>query len=238
MVTLFRFKVKRFFAKVDASSFDKEVVGLAGLVGSGRSEILDVIAGRTPFEGSYNVDDEAISNTNPKEMRDRGVILLTEDRKREGLLFNLNLVKNVTAGSMSKFVKHGMIEAKPEFKAASEAMQALSVKTRNYLAEPSQLSGGNQQKLLLARALLSKPKILLLDEPTKGVDIGARQEIYNIINDVKKSGTGVILVSSDLDELLLLADRVVVVARGVTVDEFNRGEGDEARILKFGTGVL
>jgi ribose transport system ATP-binding protein/D-xylose transport system ATP-binding protein len=215
-----------------------EVVGLAGLVGSGRSEILDLIAGRNNFEGSYELDGESISNTNPSEMRERGVILLTEDRKREGLLFNLNLVKNVTAGSISKYVKYGIIDGSSEFKAATDSMQALSVKTRNYLAEPSQLSGGNQQKLLLARALLAKPKILLLDEPTKGVDIGARQEIYNIINDVKKNGTGVILVSSDLDELLLLADRVVVVARGTTVDEFSRGEGDEARVLRFGTGVL
>lgn len=215
-----------------------EVLGLAGLVGSGRSEILDLIAGRTTFEGSYTVSGESISHTNPNDMRARGVILLTEDRKREGLLFNLNLVKNVTAGSMPKFVKRGMIDVNSEYEAATEAMQSLSVKTRNYLAVPSQLSGGNQQKLLLARALLAQPKILLLDEPTKGVDIGARQEIYNIINDVKRNGTGIILVSSDLDELLLLADRVVVVARGATVDEFNRGDGDEARVLKFGTGVL
>lgn len=215
-----------------------EVLGLAGLVGSGRSEILDIIAGRTAFTGSFLMDNEAISNSNPKEMRERGVILLTEDRKREGLLFNLNLVKNVTAGSMFKFVRRGMIDSGAEFEAATSAMQSLSVKTSNYLGEPSQLSGGNQQKLLLARALLAKPKILLLDEPTKGVDIGARQEIYNIINDVKRSGTGIVLVSSDLDELLLLADRVIVIAHGSSVDEFNRGEGDESRVLKFGTGVL
>jgi ABC-type sugar transport system ATPase subunit len=217
---------------------DGEILGLAGLVGSGRSEILSAIAGRSAFSGSLKVGNQEITSPSPKKMRDRGIVILTEDRKREGLLFNLNLVRNVIAGSTEKFSKFGLVQMKDEYEEAFRSMESLAVKTRSYLAEPAQLSGGNQQKVLLARALTSAPKILLLDEPTKGVDVGARQEIYQIIRRIKDSGTGIIVVSSDLDELLLLSDRVVVVANGTTVDEFAKGEGDEARVLRFGTGLL
>lgn len=217
---------------------DGEILGLAGLVGSGRSEILNAIAGRSTFSGSLKVGNIKIETPTPRRMRELGIVILTEDRKREGLLFNLNLVRNVIAGSTERFSNFGLVKVKQELKAASKSMESLAVKTRSYLAEPAQLSGGNQQKVLLARALTSSPKILLLDEPTKGVDVGARQEIYQIIRRIKESGTGIIVVSSDLDELLLLSDRVVVVANGSTVDEFSRGEGDEARVLRFGTGLL
>ena len=214
-----------------------EIVGLGGLVGSGRSEVLDVISGRLPFTGKMIWQDKVLTSTNPSEMRKNGIFYLTEDRKREGLLFNLNLKKNVTAGSLDLFSKFGFLNENRESEIAVASMKALSVKTKNFSSEPSNLSGGNQQKLLLARALIANPKILLLDEPTKGVDVGARQEIYRIIHEVQKSGTSVIVVSSDLDELLALVDRVIVISNGTTVDEFERADGDESRILKFGTGV-
>jgi len=217
---------------------DGEILGLAGLVGSGRSEILSAIAGRSALSGTFKVGNQVISAPSPRKMRKLGIVILTEDRKREGLLFNLNLVRNVIAGSTEKFTNFGLVKVKQEFREASKSMESLAVKTRSYLAEPAHLSGGNQQKLLLARALTSSPRILLLDEPTKGVDVGARQEIYQIIRRIKETGTGIVVVSSDLDELLLLSDRVVVVANGTTVDEFVKGEGDEARVLRFGTGLL
>lgn len=216
-----------------------EILGLGGLVGSGRTEVLDIISGRTPLtSGQIILNGEVIVGTNPQKMRDRGVIYLTEDRKREGLLFNLNLIKNSTAGSLKLFSKFGLLDERKESEIAIAAMKSLTVKTNSYVAEPSHLSGGNQQKVLLARALISKPKILLLDEPTKGVDVGARQEIYEVIRRIQSAGTSVIVVASDLDELLSLANRVVVMANGKSVDEFERADGDEARILKFGTGVL
>lgn len=217
---------------------DGEILGLAGLVGSGRSEILSAIAGRSTLSGTFKVGNQVISAPSPRKMRELGIVILTEDRKREGLLFNLNLVRNVIAGSTEKFTNFGLVKVKQEFREASKSMESLAVKTKSYLAEPAHLSGGNQQKVLLARALTSSPRILLLDEPTKGVDVGARQEIYQIIRRIKETGTGIIVVSSDLDELLLLSDRVVVVANGTTVDEFVKGEGDEARVLRFGTGLL
>jgi ABC-type sugar transport system ATPase subunit len=208
-------------------------------VGSGRTEVLDVISGRTPASsGQITLNGEVIDGTSPQKMRENGIIYLTEDRKREGLLFNLNLIKNSTAGSLKLFSKFGLLDERKESDIGIEAMKSLTVKTNSYAAEPSHLSGGNQQKVLLARALISKPKILLLDEPTKGVDVGARQEIYEVIRRIQKTGTSIIVVASDLDELLSLANRVVVMAGGKSVDEFERADGDEARILKFGTGVL
>jgi ribose transport system ATP-binding protein len=216
-----------------------EILGLGGLVGSGRTEVLDVVSGRTPVSlGQITLNGEVIDGTSPQKMRERGIIYLTEDRKREGLLFNLNLIKNSTAGSLKLFSKFGLLDERKESDIAIEAMKSLTVKTNSYGAEPSHLSGGNQQKVLLARALISKPKILLLDEPTKGVDVGARQEIYEVIRRIQKAGTSIIVVASDLDELLSLANRVVVMAGGKSVDVFERADGDEARILKFGTGVL
>ncbi len=216
-----------------------EILGLGGLVGSGRSEVLDVISGRTlALTGKMSVLENVIQNATPRKMRDLGIIYLTEDRKREGLLFNMNLIKNTTAGSLKLFSKFGLLDESRESDMAVTAMKSLSVKTNSYTSEPSHLSGGNQQKVLLARALISKPKILLLDEPTKGVDVGARQEIYDVIRTIQSAGTSVIVVASDLDELLSLVDRVVVMANGRSVDEFDRADGDESRILKFGTGIL
>lgn len=218
---------------------DCEILGLGGLVGSGRSELLDVISGRTQvLTGNLIVAEEVLSNIDVKKMRKRGVILLTEDRKREGLLFNIDLIKNVTAGSLKLFTRFGIISEFKEYDIAVNKMKELSVKASGYSSEPSHLSGGNQQKVLLARALISNPTILLLDEPTKGVDVGARQEIYDVIHHIREQGTAVIVVSSDLEELLSLVDRVVVMANGETVDEFERDDGDESRILKYGTGVL
>jgi ABC-type sugar transport system ATPase subunit len=226
-------------SNVNLTVREGEILGLGGLVGSGRTEVLDLISGRTSLaSGKITLSGEVIVGANPQKMRDRGIIYLTEDRKREGLLFNLNLIKNTTAGSLNLFSKFGLLDERKESEIAVAAMKSLTVKTNSYAAEPSHLSGGNQQKVLLARALISKPKILLLDEPTKGVDVGARQEIYEVIRRIQASGTSVIVVASDLDELLSLANRVVVMAGGKSVDEFERVDGDEARILKFGTGVL
>lgn len=222
---------------IDFELREGEILGLGGLVGSGRSELLNALAGRISSTGHLKIDGQEISKRTPNIMRRHGVHLLTEDRKREGLLFNLNLIQNVTAGSVSMFSKMGMINKAREEEVSIGLMQSLSVKTISYLADPHQLSGGNQQKLLLARILVESPRILLLDEPTKGVDVGARQEIYRIIRELQASGKSIIVVSSDLEELLMIAERIIVISGGRKVDEFYRRDGDEARILKGSAGL-
>jgi ribose transport system ATP-binding protein len=215
-----------------------EILGLAGLVGSGRSEVLNSLFGRIPSTGRIILQGEDFLPKNPSNARAHGMSLLSEDRKRDGLLFNLNLIQNVTAGSASIFSHGQFINRSSEKTKASKVMNALSVKAASYLDIPSQLSGGNQQKLLFARVLIENPKILLLDEPTKGVDVGVREEIYNIIRSLRDQGTSIIVVSSDLKELIEISDRLVVLSQGEVTDEFDRSEGSESRILIASSGLV
>jgi ribose transport system ATP-binding protein len=215
-----------------------EILGLAGLVGSGRSEVLNSLFGRIPSTGKILLQGEDFVPESPSNARAHGMSLLSEDRKRDGLLFNMNLIKNVTAGSASIFSRVQFVNGSSEKAKASETMSALSVKASSYLDVPSQLSGGNQQKLLFARVLIENPKILLLDEPTKGVDVGVREEIYKIIRSLRDQGTSIIVVSSDLKELIEISDRLIVLSQGEVTDEFDRSDGGEARILMASSGVV
>ncbi len=224
--------------EINFELFPGEILGLGGLVGSGRTELFNALYGRIPSTGSVELSGKTYSKRTPNIMRSAGMYLLTEDRKREGLLFNLNLIKNVTIGSLRLFSHLGIIQPKVETNRAIEQMKAFAVKTSSYAADPHQLSGGNQQKLLIARILIQNPKVLLLDEPTKGVDVGARQEIYRIMRELRESGTSIIVISSDLEELLSVSERVIVMSSGRKVDEFARAEGDEARILKGSAGLI
>jgi ribose transport system ATP-binding protein/D-xylose transport system ATP-binding protein len=161
--------------------------------------------------------------------------MLTEDRKREGLLFNMNLRENVTIGNLA-LVSHGvLVDRRAEAARAQEFMEALSVRARSATADVAHLSGGNQQKVLLARVLMNAPKVLLLDEPTKGVDVGTKQEIYRLIVQLADEGMAIVMVSSEIPELLGLCDRCLVLAGGTIVDEFARGEGSEERVIEATT---
>jgi ribose transport system ATP-binding protein/D-xylose transport system ATP-binding protein len=216
---------------------ENEILGLAGLVGSGRSEVLNAIFGRIPSSGEITLDGEVFLPTSPSHARSKGFSLLAEDRKREGLFFNLNIFQNVSAGSMKLFSKRNFVDTHKEKLETGNYLDSLRVKAPEYSILPAQLSGGNQQKILFARVLIEKPRILFLDEPTKGVDIGVRTEIYKIIEQLRSSGTSIIVVSSDLKELLGICDRFVVLSQGTVTDEFISGDGGEARILKASSGL-
>lgn len=209
-----------------------EIVGLAGLLGSGRSEILHGIFGRVPAEGTVKVDGRPIDIRSPRDARDAGIALLTEDRKRDGLLFNLPVGANITIGNLEPLSARGLVRADREKSAILEAMRQLNVKAPSPQASVAHLSGGNQQKLLFARVLMRAPKVLLLDEPTKGVDAATRQEIYRLVVELANKGVALIVVSSELEEVLGLCDRCLTIADGRIVDEFKRGEGGEDRVLR------
>jgi len=209
-----------------------EIVGLAGLLGSGRSEILHGIFGRVPAEGTVKVDGQAIAIHSPRDARDAGIALLTEDRKRDGLLFNLPVGANITIGNLDPLSARGMVRGDRERSAILEAMRQLNVKASSPQASVAHLSGGNQQKLLFARVLMRAPKVLLLDEPTKGVDAATRQEIYRLVVELANKGVALVVVSSELEEVLGLCDRCLTIADGRIVDEFRRGEGGEDRVLR------
>ncbi|MDQ3558709.1 MAG: sugar ABC transporter ATP-binding protein [Pseudomonadota bacterium] len=209
-----------------------EILGIAGLLGSGRSELLGAIYGAVPYSGRILVEGREVALRSPKNARDAAIALLTEDRKRSGLLFNLPVARNITIGNLNLFSASGIVRGAAERTAALRAMHELRVKAPSLGAAVAHLSGGNQQKLLLARVLMRDPKILLLDEPTKGVDVGTRHEIYRLIVDLADRGVGLIVVSSELEEVIGLCDRCLILAEGRIVDEFTRGEGSEERVLR------
>jgi ribose transport system ATP-binding protein len=209
-----------------------EIVGLAGLLGSGRSEILHGIFGRVPAEGTVKVAGQPVAIRSPRDARDAGIALLTEDRKRDGLLFNLPVGANITIGNLDPLSARGMVRGDRERSAILEAMRQLNVKASSPQASVAHLSGGNQQKLLFARVLMRAPKVLLLDEPTKGVDAATRQEIYRLVVELADKGVALVVVSSELEEVLGLCDRCLTIADGRIVDAFKRGEGGEDRVLR------
>ena len=209
-----------------------EIVGLAGLLGSGRSEILPGIYGRVRAEGEVGVDGEGIAIRTPRDARDAGIALMTEDRKRDGLLFNLPVGANITIGNLDGLARRGVVRGERERSAVRDAMRALNVKAASPQGSVAHLSGGNQQKLLFARVLMRAPRVLLLDEPTKGVDASTRAEIYRLVTELADKGVALVVVASELEEVIGLCDRCLVVADGRIVDEFRRGEGGDDRVLR------
>ncbi|CAL9396944.1 Arabinose import ATP-binding protein AraG [Streptomyces sp. enrichment culture] len=209
-----------------------EIVGLAGLVGSGRSEILETVYGaRKPTTGQVLVDGRALKPGSVRAAVRAGLGLAPEERKAQGLLMLESVTRNVSVSSMSRFSRAGWIDRGAELGAARAATRELSLRPDNPSAPVRTLSGGNQQKAVLARWLLRGCKVLLLDEPTRGVDVGARAELYAVIRRLADEGLAVLLVSSEVPEVLGLADRVLVLREGRVVHTAPARELDEHRVL-------
>jgi ABC-type sugar transport system ATPase subunit len=208
-----------------------EVLGIAGLVGAGRSEIGAALFGldrRTG--GSLQLHGREIDPRSPAEARRLGIALLPEDRKREGLMMQMSIAENAVLGRGSGFIRR-----MEERSALNPIFQSLALKASSREACVGTLSGGNQQKVLLARCLLGDPEVLFLDDPTRGIDVGAKQEIYAIIESLASQGKGVILVSSELPELLLLSDRILVMREGRLSAALDRKQASEESIMKAAT---
>ena len=192
-----------------------EIVGLAGLVGSGRSAIAQTLVGLGPpsmaRSARIEMAGQPVSLPSPRAARRQRVIYLTEDRKRAGVFADLSVLVNTTAASLEHFSPGGLIASRRERREARTILERLRLVARSLNAPARQLSGGNQQKLLIGRALLSAPRLLVCDEPTRGVDVGAKQEIYSILAEIAGRGVGVLLISSELKELLMLCHRIFVV---------------------------
>jgi ABC-type sugar transport system ATPase subunit len=232
-----RFGVNRAISGVSFDLKPSEILGLAGLLGSGRTEILHALYGRIPYHGDLVLDGRPTPINSPGDAREAGIALLTEDRKRDGLLFNLSVGANITIGNLEPLSYCGIVIGERENNSVLAAMRSLNVIARSPQAAVAHLSGGNQQKLLFARVLMNAPRVLLLDEPTKGVDASTRHEIYRLIVDLATKGVALIVVASELEEVIGIADRCLVVADGHIVDEFRRGEGGEDRVLRAVTAA-
>jgi ribose transport system ATP-binding protein len=210
-----------------------EIVGLFGIMGAGRTELLQTIFGLHPCmsTGQVLVDGEAVRIQSPGDAIRAGVALAPEDRKAEGLVLTMGLSENVSLPSLARLTRFGILSQKSERSLAQRFIDRLHVKTQRVNQPVASLSGGNQQKVVLSKWLATKPKVLLLDEPTRGIDINAKREIYGVISQLAQDGMGIVLVSSELPEILALADRILVLAEGRLTAEFRRGEATEENVL-------
>jgi rhamnose transport system ATP-binding protein len=211
-----------------------EIVGVAGLLGSGRSELLRAIFGADPVEGGrIEVDGEPVAPGSPRRAVQAGLGLLTEDRKTLGLLLELSIRENASLAHIDEISRFWVVDRKRERNLVDHYLGGLRLRAGSWEQPVSSLSGGNQQKVLLARWLATKAKVLLFDEPTKGVDVGAKSEIYKVIGDLAAEGLGVVVVSSYLPEVLGLADRVVVMREGGVAGELPARGSTEEGVLRL-----
>jgi ABC-type sugar transport system ATPase subunit len=213
-----------------------EVVGVAGLAGAGRTEMVEAIFGAQPAEsGEIEFGSEKITSTagRPNRSVARGLSLLTEDRKRTGLCLNLPLATNITLANIRALVRGGRLRRKAEFNVAGNLILKLGIRPPSPSKPVGRLSGGNQQKSLLARWLFANSQVFLLDEPTRGVDVAARSEIYREINELAEAGAAIVMVSSDLPELLGMSDRILVMRRGRIVAELDAKKTSQEEVLKY-----
>jgi ABC-type sugar transport system ATPase subunit len=212
-----------------------EILGLAGLVGSGRSEVVNAVVGRLGHTGRILISGKITQIHSPADAKRVGIGLITEDRKRDGLLRNLEVRPNITLHSLNAFASSGLINASKEKRLASEQVKRFNIRTPSIEQMIVNLSGGNQQKVILAKVLMANPRILLMDEPTKGIDIGAKNEIYKLMLELVQEGISIIMISSELPELLAMCDRFVVLAEGRVADEFPKAEASEYRVMLAAT---
>jgi ABC-type sugar transport system ATPase subunit len=213
-----------------------EILGLAGLVGAGRSEVVNAVIGRMQHvSGSVYVNGKPVHIHSPADAKRAGIALITEDRKRDGLLPNLEIRPNVTINSLAQFTRNTLLNSSLEKKIAREYVAKFAIKTPSIEQMVTNLSGGNQQKVILAKVLMANPHILLMDEPTKGVDIGAKNEIYKLMLELVNQGISIVMISSELPELLAMCDRFVVLAEGKVADEFSKEEASEYRVMLAAT---
>jgi ABC-type sugar transport system ATPase subunit len=210
-----------------------EVVGLAGLVGAGRTELARAIFGADPIQrGQILIEGRPVQIHGPGDAIRYGVGLVTEDRKKSGLLLNFELFKNHTLPSLGKFVRGGRLRQDLEIEAFERQADELRIVAQSPRQPARALSGGNQQKLVLGKWLDCQPRVLILDEPTRGVDVGAKVEIYEIMNRLAASGAAILMVSSDLPEVLGMSDRIVVMHEGRVTGEFTRAEATKERVME------
>ena len=214
-----------------------EILGIAGLMGAGRTELLECLFGASELspQGEILLEGKPRRFRHPSQAMQAGIAMVTEDRKRLGLFAHMSVRENITVCALSDVATAGIISHSGETAAAVSQIQAMSVKTDGPEAMITTLSGGNQQKCIIGRCMLTNPKVLLLDDPTRGVDIGAKAELYTLMERLASEGMAIIVTSSELPELLTVSDRILVLSEGVLTGEFSRSEATEQKIMEAAT---
>jgi ribose transport system ATP-binding protein len=209
-----------------------EILGFAGLIGAGRSEVARAIFGIEPrMAGTLTLESASLEITGPEDAIREGIFLVPEDRRSAGLVVDFSIRENVSLPALHRYARHGIVSEVEERRAVAAVCAKLQVKTPSLEVKTATLSGGNQQKVVLAKWLALGPKVLIVDEPTKGIDVGAKAEIYRLLRDLARDGVAVVMISSDMEEILQLSDRVAVMHEGRITGVLERTECTEQRIM-------
>jgi len=227
----------RMVRDINFSLYEGEIVGFAGLMGAGRTETTRAIFGVDPKEsGEFYLDGQKIEIHNPMDAIRNGVVLAPEDRKKDGLCTKLSIRQNLALPNLDIICnKLGVIRKSKEDELCAEAVQNLRIKTPNIEVDSGNLSGGNQQKVVVGKWLARNSRVVIFDEPTRGIDVGAKVEIYNLMNDLKKQGIAVMFVSSEMPEVMGIADRIIVMCDGRITGELMANEASQSQILTMAT---
>jgi ABC-type sugar transport system ATPase subunit len=215
-----------------------EILGISGLVGAGRTELAKVLFGRfSKDSGTIIINGKAASINSPRDAIQHGIGLVTEDRKAEGLVLMLSIMHNISSSNMERVCNSlGLVSSKKEVDLALDGIEKLRIKTPSEHQMVKNLSGGNQQKVILAKWLATNPIVLILDEPTRGIDIGAKAEIYTIMRELAQQGVGIIMISSELPEVLGMSDRILIMRNGRIAGELSKEEATQEKIMYYATG--
>jgi rhamnose transport system ATP-binding protein len=214
-----------------------EIVGLAGLVGAGRTELARAIFGLTQAtEGEVLLRGEPVKIGNPAKAVEQGIAYLPEDRRQHGVILDMPISANISLASLGDFSRFGALNFNREKRVAAEYTRRLGIKTQAIFSPVSTLSGGNQQKVALSRWLVTRPSVLILDEPTQGIDVGAKSEIHALMSDLAAQGVAILMISSELPEILGMSDRIAIMRGGTIVGLLNRQEANQQRILALALG--
>ena len=216
-----------------------EILGIAGLMGSGRTELVMTLFGEygKVNRGKIKMEGREITIRNSREAMLHGISLVPEDRKRHGLVLIQSILRNISLATLGRFSSFLRINDTAELKESMDFAKSLAIKASNLNAQADSLSGGNQQKVVISKWLMSKPKVLIMDDPTRGIDVGTKYEIYKIMNDLSEKGIAIIMISSDLEEVLGMSDRVMVMHEDRSVGTLDISEATEEKIMALATGV-
>jgi ribose transport system ATP-binding protein len=215
-----------------------EILGISGLVGAGRTELAMLLFGAAPIEaGEIWVEGKLVQIQSPQDAIQKGIGLLTEDRKGKGLFLEMGVGWNISFPIIRKLSKYGVVDTKTENEIAEKYKQRINIKTPSLMQRVINLSGGNQQKVVLAKSLAAESDILIFDEPTRGIDVGAKQEIYNLMRELANSGIAIIMISSDMEELLGMSDRIIVLSEGGLAGEVMKEQFSQDYILDLASGT-
>lgn len=214
-----------------------EILGFAGLVGAGRTEVMRAIFGADPkTAGEVYVKGKKVDIKKPVDAIDNGISLIPEDRKGQGVSLTMNIRENISLVSLKRICHGGMVDKKKDREWAQQYIDALEIKTPTMEQKAKNLSGGNQQKVAIAKWLVTESDIIILDEPTRGIDVGAKQEIYHLMNKLIEQGKSIIMISSEMPELLGMSDRILVMHEGRITGELGRGEATQELVLEYASG--